>query len=237
MWSKDYPKAWKQFEWVFVKFTSKGHTLSTVFVDFLELSIASFSQNEEIYEEKIKRYTEEEKWWFAQALWELINVMTDSCIDNKLIAKDILWEFYESYITFGEHGQYFSPEHICEMMASIQTVDHQDTEKKITVMDPASWSWRMGLAMAKVFWKRNVHITLCDLDRRCALMATLNLLLNAIDGEVYCCNSLSMEMYDGWAVWLKFWALPYIKRINVSQMPEEKKTEILTQKTAQPSLF
>ena len=122
----------------------------------------------------------EEIEYFAQAFGDLVNEMEKS-LDSKLVSKDILGEFYQTFITRGEHGQFFTPEHVSDFMAQILVGDPVVVEgvtKVQNTIDPCCGSGRMLLGAAKAFGKNGVYLTGVDLDRRCSLMTVINLFLN-----------------------------------------------------------
>jgi type I restriction-modification system DNA methylase subunit len=73
---------------------------------------------------------------------------------------DVLGDLYEGAITYGEHGQYFTPDSLCNLLCRLT-----GTEGK-TVHDPACGSGRMLLAAARV--NRNREYIGTDKDERCA---------------------------------------------------------------------
>jgi type I restriction-modification system DNA methylase subunit len=64
---------------------------------------------------------------------------------------DVLGEFFEQHISNGRNGQYFTPFHICQFMASISHTDREcdsDTVSKepLRILYPTCGSGRMLLA-------------------------------------------------------------------------------------------
>jgi len=62
--------------------------------------------------------------------------------------KDCLGDIFMSEITFGEHGQFFTPEHITDMMA-LMTVPSESEEGRQVVCDPCCGSGRMLMSAHK----------------------------------------------------------------------------------------
>lgn len=104
---------------------------------------------------------------------------------------DILGDIFQGAITYGENGQFFTPDCICDLMARMVAHDEGDTLKE-KVCDPCCGSGRMLLATAKVNPHR--YFVGQDVDHRCAKMTAINLALNGLYGESICGNSLSLEV-------------------------------------------
>lgn len=107
---------------------------------------------------------------------------------------DPLGEFYMLEISHGRLGQYFTPEHISDMMA-IMTYDKPKDLSGKTVLDPACGSGRTLLSLAKL--NRKIHCYGADLDLTCCKMSLLNMLLNSLTGEIAHMNTLSNEFFTG----------------------------------------
>ncbi len=181
----------------------RKHDLAKVFNDLLTMGICSFHRtnilsrlqekdeaNEALYMETIKPYEREDLDIFAAALGILqLNVLDDPY-------SDLLGEFFMQHITKGQNGQYFTPPHICELMAEMQCGNLEDEGNRI--LDPACGSARMLLSAAKIN-HRNYFFG-ADNSNSCAKMATLNFFLNGLNGEVAWMNSLTMEWYGGWKI-------------------------------------
>lgn len=106
---------------------------------------------------------------------------------------DILGDLYQGCITYGEAGQYFTPESVTKLLARM-TVDpdaRPESGRPIYVNDPCCGTGRMLLEAATV----NPHVELVgqDVDPRCARMTAINLGLRGRYGWVLCGNSLTGE--------------------------------------------
>ena len=87
---------------------------------------------------------------------------------------DILGDLFQGSITYGERGQFMTPESICEMMAAMSLPQEQtDLDARRTVNDPCCGSGRMLLASAKI--QPNWHFVGQDVDLRCTRMTAINL--------------------------------------------------------------
>lgn len=195
----------EHFNQVVKNLNSIGHRydLSNAFNDLLTISICSFHRtniqsrlqekeqaNEELYFNTIKRYDKDNLKLLGETLGLLqLNVL-------KAPYSDPLGEYFMQYITRGQNGQYFTPEHICEFMAQIH--GERNTVFKKNVLDPASGSGRMLLSFAKL--NPDNYFYAADNSNICAKMACLNFFLNGLRGEVAWMNSLTMEWYGGWQI-------------------------------------
>jgi hypothetical protein len=135
---------------------------------------------------------------------------------------DTLGEFFQTFITGGENGQFFTPMHVCKMLADITVPD--DVPDWSTIIDPACGSGRTLIAALSK--NRKVVVTGCDLDSRCAKMAAINLFLRCAKWEVYCMNSLSLEYYWGFRFWIWWGVVPYFTELRKEDIPLEKKEKI-----------
>ena len=107
--------------------------------------------------------------------------------------KDILGDLYQGSITYGEAGQYFSPEPIARMMAAVTVGDvpEEARHEKKSVSDPACGSGRMLLAVAEM--QPHWLFVGRDVDLRCVRMCAINLALRNLYGYVIQGNSLADE--------------------------------------------
>ena len=142
------------------------------------------------YMEIAKRYESDRKIgerpmdYFAKA-WGLLMKETQEK------QKDILGEIYQSRITHGEHGQFFTPEHITDFFSEL--IEPKNNEK---INDPCCGSGRMLISASKKSPDALFFGT--DLDSRCAKMAVLNMFIFNLNAEIYWGNSLSHEMFKRW---------------------------------------
>jgi hypothetical protein len=103
-------------------------------------------------------------------------------------------------------NQYFTPSHVCEMMASMQ-IDEQEliAKREISIMDPASGTGRMmigaSVTVNKVLSPRHqdpnkVLYVNVDLDSRCFVFVALNAALRNLKAICIYGNGLSNEIFD-----------------------------------------
>jgi hypothetical protein len=149
------------------------------FSDFLEVVICALSgqQMEDRYLEIAKRYSEGTKGSrgidrMAEAFGLLVNQMEET-------RADILGDIFQGGITYGEHGQFYTPESVTDLMSQM-TTEH-DPEVR-SVSDPCCGSGRMLLAIAKInpHWRFHGQ----DIDIRCVRMCAINLAFRNLAGFV-----------------------------------------------------
>lgn len=124
---------------------------------------------------------------------------------------DFWGDFYMENYSNKHRGQFFTPQPICDMMAKMIIVP--DSEKRISVADPCCGSSRMILAAAKV--TRNITAYSADIDLTCIKMTLINLAINQIRGYVAWMDSLSMEIFQQYEVYIcPFTRLPSISILS-----------------------
>jgi type I restriction-modification system DNA methylase subunit len=199
----------QNFESVMEKLAVR-HDTHRIFSDFLTLVVCAFSlgKEEEKYLSVIQNYNKQEASLFAEALAKLVIEMTG---DDGTGLIDVLGSYFQEHISFGRNGQFFSPQHICDMIACMTGPVKQGNR----ILDPACGSGRMLLAAAKS--NRNAMFYGADVDENCAKMTVINLYLNCLYGEVAWMDSLSNKFYGAWEI------LPTIKGIPcIRQIPERE---------------
>ena len=228
---KDYPTSNKPFERGLYLSLCEWLSMSTAFTTFLEIVIISVLnvnpavQWSKRWQEREERYkmlidTRKDKTIPATMLSDLIQLMQE----NHEEKKDIIWEMYENFICQGEHGQFFTPPHIADMMAQVIDVDKEESWN--TVVDIACWSWKL------LMWamKNNPRVNLVgvDIDRRCTMMACINCLFYGGCGTFLVGNTLCNEYEDGRRVsYGMLYEIPKenLKEIRFENHEEEKNVE------------
>lgn len=131
---------------------------------------------------------------------------------------DILGDLFQGSTTYGEKGQFLTPEPICQMMAATQLpAVKTDLDGRRSVNDPCCGSGRMLLAAAEI--QPNWHFVGQDVDLRCTRMTAINLALRNYYGHVVHGNSLSNTtelIYETGRV--QVWGNA-IRRVNHVPMP------------------
>lgn len=181
------------------------HSFTSVFDDFMFLCICAFSMGrmEKEYMETIKRYDKDEAKLFGDALGAMI-MDYENASDSAGGWNDLLGDYFmeiSSKSSASDRGQFFTPVPICDMMA--QVVADPD-EVKEQILDPAAGSSRCLIAHSRLKPENRTRCfyTACDLDRRCVHMSVLNFFMYGMKGVVIHMNTLSMEIFSGYRVFL-----------------------------------
>lgn len=209
------------------------HSQWQVFSDFAEMAAISISNavdlaqsqtREERYMQIIQRYRADELAKFPQMLAALTMAMEEE-------PADVLGRtFHDLELHNKWAGQFFTPYHVCRMMAKMTIGDKADVEARIaargfvTASEPAAGSGAMVIALAHemrdagINYQRHLHVTAVDVDAKCVHMAYLQFALLHIPAIIVHGNSLSLEEFgrwytpahimDGWNWKLKREALP-----------------------------
>ena len=196
------PDLYKDFVKV-IESIGRRHSLSTVFNDFLTVSICSFHEtnimtrlavkdeaNEELYMTTIAKYKKDE----LTDLTKLLGIFQANAYNNPY--SDLLGTYFTEHITQGHNGQFFTPDAVCKMMAQLQ--GEPGTIGGKNVADHTCGSGRLLLAFAEI--NPNNKFYGADNNNTCAKMSTLNFFISGLQGEVAWMNTLTMEWYGGWQV-------------------------------------
>lgn len=160
------------------------------FEDFLHVTVCALGHPlmEEEYLQTIERHKAGTKGKrgvdkLAQMFATLVASMEDT-------RADILGDLFQGAITYGERGQFMTPEPISDMMAAMNLpAEKTDLDGRRSVNDPCCGSGRMLLSAAKL--QPNWHFVGQDIDLRCVRMTAINLGLRNHYGHVVHGNSLS----------------------------------------------
>ncbi len=163
---------------------------SEVFSDFLDYALLVMkwqdqNRNFSYFQEKYKQDHN-----LLQQLLDELSSASDNAGEGM---KDALGDFFMDEISHGRNGQYFTPQNICDMMASITLGSISDEQ---LVNDPTCGSGRMLLAAGKI--NRNAIFFGSDIDMNCCKMAVINMLLNTMRGEITCMDALTMDFRKAW---------------------------------------
>ncbi len=181
---------------------SRRYERNRIFDDFLTLAICAYhhtniqsrfqkkdEDNEKHYLETIKPYNKESIDTFPK----LLSILQMKVYNAPY--SDLLGQYFTEYITRGQNGQFFTPEHICELMAQISNIEDQKHKR---ILDPACGSGRTLLKSAKLYPDNFFYGA--DISATCAKMSVLNFFLNGLRGEIAWMNTLSMEWFGGWHI-------------------------------------
>lgn len=196
----DFPQELRPFVKTFEGIATR-HNYAQVFEDFLTLVMCCYARETEepLYFETIKRYSKEEVNQFPRLMADLIILYRKSGEPWS----DPLGTFYEvlaSTYKMKALGQFFTPNCICDMMASINGPGEYDKKRTgLLVNDPACGSGRMLLAY-NAKYPDNVYVAE-DLDGICVKMTAVNMLFHGCRGEVVHHDSLRPDSWHGgWMV-------------------------------------
>lgn len=162
----------------------------------------------------------------ARMFGELIGAMDDN-------EDDLLGDLYQGAITYGEDGQYFTPDGISRLMAqmSVDPDARPSREKPIYIHDPCCGTGRMLLEASKI----NPHAELVgqDVDARCAKITAINLGLRSRYGWVICGNSLSGDTQFAYRIGSFFHESPNgLRRGVIREAPvEETPLPVIAERT------
>ena len=159
------------------------------FHNFLDLALSYFCNNMNERQMELRKRVEENED-FRKAYQEALEAYGDCAEDYK----DPMGDMFMDKISHGQHGQFFTPEDLCELSANI--VLGNDFYDGMTINDPTSGSGRMLLKALQI--AREVHgkepkLYANDLSMTCAKMCLLNFLVNSVDGEVTCGDALKLD--------------------------------------------
>jgi len=177
---KEFVKAFDSFSYKF--------NYSEVFTDFIDYTLLVMKWWE----------TERDFSYFSEKYGDLSKsflTMTELLGGASEFFHDAMGDLFMELVSHGRNGQFFTPEPICTMMSNITIPELHDGK---TILDPACGSGRMLLSAGKR--NRNIFHFGCDIDITCCKMATINLLLNTLQGEIALMDSLKMEYFKSWEI-------------------------------------
>lgn len=185
-----------------------------IYTDFLETAAIAisnvvdkhkFKEREQRYQDIVKKYKPEDFAVFPGVYAELTEMMERSVAKGEY--PDYMGKlFHEMEFHNKEKGQFFTPQHISDMVAFMGAgnIDVKEIEKKgyVSAHDNACGSGSMLLGAAKVLRQQGYNpntqlfVLAEDLDIRCVYMAYIQFSLYGIPAIVVNCNSLTRETYD-----------------------------------------
>lgn len=218
---KTYPVEHGKETWKHLQEIARfGYSSSDVFSDFVEVCLSallSFTDNLQhtdykeftdrltqnklsgVYEERymglVAKYKENKTRKPGQRPADYFKLAWNALQkETAEVQQDVLGEIYESQISLGEHGQFFTPPSVTDVM--IQMLGPLQPGENVS--NPACGSGRFFISMAKV--NRDLHFHGVDVSPICARMAALNMWLFDLNADIYQGNSLSMEMSYVWRI-------------------------------------
>ena len=192
---------------------SARHGLNHVFSTFLEITALTLSMEADptSRSERLSRYEEimaaidsEESTVYARMI-ALLYVAASTSMNEP---RDILGSVYGELNLANEWcGQYFTPDHICRLMAMLVGLPEEKALKSngsITVNEPTCGSGAMVLGYAYAMrqsqtdYENKVLFVLQDIDIRCVWMAYIQCFMYRIPAVVIHGNTLTMEEWSRW---------------------------------------
>jgi len=193
------------------------HRVDHVFCDWVEMCALAISNSVDIrqYDERearymtiVGKYSKEEARKMAEMMALLSLAMQD--FDEPPLQAIMSRLELGSASAMKHWGQFFSPFHLCLMMAKMNLCSGEDIRKVmgrkgfITVMEPCCGAGGMVLAAAKVLkdeginFQKHLHVSAVDIDPHCVHMTYVHLSLLGIPAIVYRGNALSTKMEEHW---------------------------------------
>jgi type I restriction-modification system DNA methylase subunit len=241
MAEKTFEEVRKEFLSLFGQIARYKHRYD-VFRDFVTMSAITLRNAmvmnqtlEDEYLSIIKGYEKDDQQQFPKLLALLVDML-------EFEPSDVLGNLFGVLeLTSKEKGQFFTPQPISELMASIVGSEEISLGDKpfITLSEPACGAGGMVLAFVKQM-QRSGHnpaerlwVQAIDVDRLAALMCYVQLSLWHVPAEVIVGNTLSLEVREVWdtpAHILGNW--PYKLRIQA----EEQASEPNAKREPEPSM-
>lgn len=194
-----------------IKALSQSNGLNAVFTTFLEITatsiaaqmdLANAEEREKRYQEIASKMTPETLSSYAR-MFALLTLATREHADDPC---DILGDVYHELKLNNEwNGQFFTPDHICRLMAQLIEIDvPEDKDDPVTINEPACGSGTMVIgavwAMQRkgIDYRRKSFFVAQDIDIRCVWMAYIQLSLYGIPAVVIHGNTLTVEEWSHW---------------------------------------
>lgn len=179
---------------------SGSYGFSTVFDDFLRMTVCAFSMGkmETEYLRIAKKYDAKDLNQFAHALGSLQMEYVKASLGGGW--DDVVGNMYEAAGQSNSRtGQFFTPKHVCELMAQI-TVNEK---KSGTVNDCAAGSGRNLIAHSRLDPnnRHNFYYVAEDLDMRCVNMSLINFVMYGMKGVVVHKDSIQNKTYSAYRVY------------------------------------
>lgn len=205
-------EALKKFRTLFetLSYAQDYATTFSSFLDFALWRLAPYCAEQ--MKDELTRLDKMYKESMSPVICEMFDCWSIACDDDGDGFYDALGDLFMECVSFGKNGQFFTPQPICDMVARM--VYSEGLEEGKTVIDMACGSGAMLLSMAKL--QRNLHFYGADNDLTCVKMATLNLLVNSMRGEIAWMNSLSMEHYKSYHINLILTGTHYLPMLTIT---------------------
>lgn len=168
---------------------SRGQTFED-FLTFVRCSLAGQTMEPEYLQTVAKGYDKGDVG--SRGIDQIVEAFGTLVIAMEQTQQDVLGDIFTGAVCYGEHGQFFTPDSVCELMAKIVLADEIDETSK-QVSDPACGSGRSLLSIGKdhPHWE----FTGQDVDHRCVQMTAINLGLNGLRGWAVWQDTLALQCY------------------------------------------
>jgi hypothetical protein len=184
------------------KIRREGHSIGSVFVDWLDLMLYALQRRDDPYLATLDRYSEQSAEHFANAF----GALQMACQETQ---GDILGVVYRKLSQNCDRlGQHFTPHRVAENMARLNLTglepdDLVERDDPLTIADPACGSGRLLILTAQTLPRPDgnwpgVEFHAQDKDPTCAKMATLNAVLYNLNAWVVHGDSLKVERRRIW---------------------------------------
>ena len=194
-----------------IKQASYNHATWQIWDDLMYMGAAALSQpvnwvqaREDEYLRRIGRYDKKTQALFPQMFGEIILAFEQEGL------VDILGDMYMQLELYNKwKGQFFTPSHICELMAKMVDTDMTaeiESRGYASITDPCCGGGAMLLAYAKVAHEAGVNYQTDvlfvgqDIDPVVARMCYISMALLGMPGYVIIGNSLLMDK-ENWDYW------------------------------------
>lgn len=179
---------------------SGSYGFSTVFDDFLRMTVCAFSMGkmETEYLRIAKKYDPKDLTQFANALGSLQTEYIKASLDGGW--DDVVGNMYEAAGQSNSRtGQFFTPKQVCDLMAQI-TVSEKTSG---TVNDCAAGSSRNLIAHSRLtpMNRHNFYYVAEDLDMRCVNMSLINFVMYGMKGLVVHKDTIQNKAYSAYRVY------------------------------------
>lgn len=221
-----YPVQYGKLTWrALVQLEKFGYEMPEVFTDFVDFvlsallswtdnmkytdTIERFSENaltglyNDRYMQIIAKYKENKSRPYGQRPCDYMRWAWQQLqIETQQTQKDVLGHLYESQISLGRQGQFFTPHHLYRMMAEmLSNTTPGEAQKEERVHDPACGSGRAFIVMAQQNLDQKYHFVGIDISPLMARMAAINMWLFNLNADIYQGNTLaSLEMSCVWKI-------------------------------------
>lgn len=190
-----------------------GYNTHDLFTDCMEAMALSISNAVDLFQAEAReaRYAAIEKRYGPEVMGTFAKVLGATVAALEEEPGDVLGSVFEELGLGNDRtGQFFTPYHLCRLMAGITLVNAAETraiierQGYITVQEPAVGAGAMIIALAEEMKTlgftpaRQMHVTAVDVDPRAVHMAYVQLSLLYIPAVVIQGNTLSLETRSTW---------------------------------------